>query len=174
MEIPIIWSIIKKQEGPILEIGNVLSHYFAFQHDIVDKYEKGDYVINEDVIDLQLQKKYDLIVSISTIEHVGWDENPLDKNQKLNVPEKTLQAIENLKRFLKPNGLLFLTFPVGANPHLDTLVKSKKIKFVSLFCMKRVSKDNRWVETEWTDIQNLEYGKPFPLANGLVIGVINA
>ena len=34
--------------------------------------------------------KYDLIVTISTLEHVGWDEEPRD-------PSKVLRAIENLK-----------------------------------------------------------------------------
>lgn len=90
VEIPIVWDIVKKRGGNVLEIGNVLPHYFTFQHDVVDKHEKGEGVINEDVADLRLQNKYDLIVSISTIEHVGWDENPTHKKEKLNKPEKTL------------------------------------------------------------------------------------
>ncbi len=38
VEIPIVWTIIKKSEGKnILELGNVLSHYFDYDHDTVDK-----------------------------------------------------------------------------------------------------------------------------------------
>jgi hypothetical protein len=63
------------KERNILEIGNVLSHYFPVNHDIVDKYEKADGVINQDVVHFYSPKKYDLIVSVSTLEHVGWDED---------------------------------------------------------------------------------------------------
>jgi len=174
VEIPIVLNIINKHKGSILEIGNVLSHYFSFQHDVVDKYEKGEGVINEDVSDLQLQNKYDLIVSISTIEHVGWDENPTNKKEKLNAPEKNLRAIENLKKHMNPKGMLIMTSPLGFNPNLDHLLKSGRLKFNKTLCMKRVSRDNRWVETEWKDIENSIYGQPFPYANGLIIGIINS
>ncbi len=47
VEIPIVCKIINENiEDNILEIGNVLSHYFNIEHDIVDKYEKADGVIN--------------------------------------------------------------------------------------------------------------------------------
>ena len=44
----------------LLEIGNVLSHYFKWDHDVVDKYEKVEGVINEDVVDFRPSKKYDI------------------------------------------------------------------------------------------------------------------
>ena len=98
IEVPIIWKIVKEnRERRILEIGNVLSHYFVFKHDIVDKYEKAKGVINQDVIDFQPPKKYDLIVSISTLEHIGWDEKPRDCT-------KILRAIENLESLLDNKG----------------------------------------------------------------------
>jgi len=93
VEIPIIWHIVRENKGKrILEAGNVLSHYFRVDHDIVDKYERAEDVINEDVVNFQPSKKYDLIVSISTLGHVGWDENPKE-------PSKILKAIEHLKIF---------------------------------------------------------------------------
>jgi cyclopropane fatty-acyl-phospholipid synthase-like methyltransferase len=51
-------------------------------------------VINEDVVNFKSKKKYDLIVSISTLEHVGWDEKPM----------KIPRAIENLKTLITPQG----------------------------------------------------------------------
>ena len=50
--------------------------YYKFEHDIVDKYEKKKGIINQDIVDYKPDKKYDLIISISTLEHVGWDETP--------------------------------------------------------------------------------------------------
>jgi hypothetical protein len=174
VEIPIVWKIIKNHPNArVLEFGNVLQHYYSFPHDIVDKYEKGKGVINQDIVNLELGK-YDLIISISTLEHVGWDENPDKKEAKLDAPEKTLQAVNNLKHHLNPGGMLVFTFPVGANPNLDALMKNRKIGFTKVFCMKRISADDRWRQTDWADIENSRYDAPFPAANGLVIGIINA
>jgi len=163
VEIPIIWKIVKKYEGKrILEIGNVLTHYFPVNHDILDKYEKGEGVINQDVVDFQTTKKYDLIVSISTLEHVGWDESPCE-------PMKILQAIENLKKSLLQKGKLVVTLPLGYNPIMDELLKKGKIQFTEMYCLKRISRDNKWIETDWEDIKDIKYGYPFSNANGLVV-----
>jgi hypothetical protein len=79
VEVPIIWDIVRehyRQGKRVLEVGNVLSHYFRIFHDVLDKYEVAEGVINQDVVDFKPAWKYDLIVSISTLEHVGWDEEP--------------------------------------------------------------------------------------------------
>jgi hypothetical protein len=111
-------------------------------------------------------------VSISTLEHVGWDEKPEKGAKKIYVPEKSLHAINSLKRHLNPEGMMVFTFPVGANPNLDALIKNGKIGFSEVFYMKRISADNRWIQTDWVDIENSRYDAPFPAANGLVIGII--
>ncbi|HOV33266.1 MAG TPA: methyltransferase domain-containing protein [Candidatus Hydrogenedens sp.] len=146
-------------------MGNVLSHYFHIEHDVVDKYEKAEGVINEDVVNFRSSKKYDLIVSIYTLEHVGWDENPRE-------PEKIFKAIENLETLLSPGGKIVITLPIGWNQELDRFLREGKLKFDKQYCFKRISKDNEWVETNLKDICELKYGKPFYNANGLVIGII--
>lgn len=123
VEVPIIYRIMNKYRGKkILEVGNVLSHYFPVKYDILDKYEKADGVINQDVVDYSPAKKYDLIISISTLEHVGWDEKPRD-------PTKILRAIQNLKSILKPKGEIVITLPLGYNAEMDKLLKRGRIKF---------------------------------------------
>ena len=54
-------------------------HYFPADHEIVDKYEKGDGIVNEDIVNFRPGKKYDLIVSISTLEHISWNEEKKTK-----------------------------------------------------------------------------------------------
>src|SRR5690349_15642495 len=49
VEIPIVWSPVLECRGKILEVGNVLGHYFPFDQAVVDKYEKGTNVINADI-----------------------------------------------------------------------------------------------------------------------------
>jgi hypothetical protein len=170
VEIPIVYQMVNKKMGKILEIGNVLSHYFSFEHDIVDKFEKGEGVINKDVTTLQLQDKYDLIVSISTLEHVGWDErNP---SEKLNDRNKIPLAIDNLKKMLTPQGALIFTVPLGYNPILDEYIKTGKIDLQKKFFLKRISK-NKWVETDLNDVKDSKFGAPYFRGNAIMVGIIN-
>lgn len=166
VEIPIIWRIVKENEGKkILEIGNVLSHYFPVSHDIVDKCEKVEGVINEDVVNCRPLEKYDLIVSISTLEHVGWDEKPREYG-------KILKAIKHLKDLLSPGGKIVVTLSLGHNFEMDGFLKEGRLKFDKQYYLKRTTKDNDWIETNWDDICEVKYEKPFPYANGLVVAVI--
>src|SRR6266516_2600109 len=72
VEIPLVMDMVRKYQGKnILEVGNVLSHHVRFEHDTLDKYEIAEGVTNADIVDFTSEKKYDLIVSISTLEHVG-------------------------------------------------------------------------------------------------------
>jgi hypothetical protein len=49
VEIPAVMKMVTKYQGMrILGIGNVLSHHVQFSHDILDKYEIINGVMNED------------------------------------------------------------------------------------------------------------------------------
>ena len=166
VEIPIVMEMVRKYEGTnILEIGNVLSNYFNFDHDIVDKYEISKGVINEDVVDFESEKRYDLIISISTLEHVGWDEKPRDD---MKIP----RAIENLKTLTSPGGSIIITIPLGYNSNLDKLLKDGIIQFSKQYHLIRASKGNEWKETSWKEVQNSEYDTSMRNANALLIGII--
>ncbi|MCW4020882.1 MAG: class I SAM-dependent methyltransferase [Candidatus Bathyarchaeota archaeon] len=166
VEVPIIWKTVRKYRGKrVLEVGNVLSHYFFVTHDVLDKCEQSEVVINQDVVDFRPAKNYDLIVSISTLEHVGWDEIPRE-------PMKILHALDNLKKILASGGKMIITLPVGHNPELDRLLRESKIDFSRRICLKRISLDNKWIEVGWNNIANAKIGHPFPRANGLVVGII--
>lgn len=167
VEVPIIWRVVKeysKKGKKILELGNVLSHYFTINHDILDKYEGGEKVINQDVVDFRPINKYDLIVSISTLEHVGWDNPPKE-------PMKTACAIDNLKTCFSPRGKIIVTVPLGYNRDMDKLLKENKLGFTKKCYLKRITKDNKWEEAEWDDVCDIKYGYPFSHANAIVIGL---
>jgi SAM-dependent methyltransferase len=169
VEIPIIWKIVKEhhnQQKRILEIGNVLSHYFAVNQTIVDKYEKVESVINEDVVNFQSPKKYDLIISISTLEHVGWDMGDSPRN-----PMKILQAIENLKSCLAPSGKMVVTLPLSYNRIMDKLLNNSKIKFTKQYYLKRISRNNKWKEVDWNECRGTKYDFLHHSARALIIGI---
>ncbi len=166
VEIPVAQAAMEQFRGKrILEVGNVMSHYFPARHDILDKYEKDKGVINEDVVDFHPADRYDLIISISTMEHVGWDEDPRDGT-------KTLRAVEHLKTCLAPGGTLLVTVPLGYNHDMDRMLKDGNFGFTEIHCLERVSKDNRWVEADWNNVRqkNWQYNEPFPAANVVVAG----
>lgn len=159
IEIPIIIGAINSSKGSFLEIGNVLRHYVDITHDVVDKYEKANNVINEDVATYTSKKKYDLIVSISTIEHVGWDE----KKSEDKIPK----SINNLKKLLKKDGRIVITVPINYNPWLDKLLEKGDL-FDEIYFMKR-KLFNRWVSSNWEEIKNCGFNED---ARGLAILII--
>ena len=168
-EIAIIKKIVSgKKIGKILEVGNVLQHYISFEHDIIDKYEKGKNVINRDIIDFFPESKYDLILSISTLEHIGFDDGAKD-------PDKILITLKKLNEILSNSGKIVVTIPLGYNPYLDNLLKERKIFFNKLNLFKRISFDNEWVEEKIDDIRKLDikYGDPYITTNWLLVGEIN-
>ena len=165
VEVPIVWDIVQQSRGRrILEVGNVLAHYFPVAHDRVDKYERAPGVINEDIVDYRPARPYDLVVSISTLEHVGWDETPRD-------PAKVLRALENLARLTAPGGRIVVTLPLAYNPNVDAYLKDGRIAFAQRHCLKRISRDNRWEEVDWREVQDARFDTPFRRINALVVGI---
>jgi len=75
VEVPLAKSIVDKEKGRILEMGNVLPHYYKnARWDVLDKFEKGKNILNADIASFKPKNKYNLILSISTFEHIGLDE----------------------------------------------------------------------------------------------------
>jgi hypothetical protein len=163
--VPIIWDIVKRnqeQNKRILEVGNVLSHVFHVNHDIIDKFEIMDGVINKDVVDFNPSINYDLIVSIFTLHLIGEYETPRD-------PIKGFRAIENLENILSVNGQMVVVHPMGENPQMDGLLKNGILQFTKQYFFKRIS-NCRWKQVQWEDIKDIGYDHSVPTANGLVIG----
>lgn len=165
VEIPIFQEVVMLHRNErILELGNVLAHYGPVHHDIVDKYEIAPGVMNQDIVEFTPQQKYDLIISISTLEHVGWDEHPRE-------PDKLLRAIEYLKdRCLAPAGTLMASLPLGYNTYFDELIENGQSPFTTQHFLKRISKKNYWVESDWESCRTSPYGRS--VANALCIGII--
>lgn len=167
IEIPLILSLIDGvPKEDILEIGNVLSHYIRTEWDILDKYEKSAGVINTDAVDFKPSKRYKYIISISTLEHIGFDEEPKDD-------KKILNAIQNLKSdCLSRNGKIIFTVPVGWNQNLDKLLQTAKIKLSEVHYFKRVNWSNEWVISNRDEVFETKFSKPYIGANGLILGTI--
>ncbi|HEY0781521.1 MAG TPA: hypothetical protein VGE98_03635 [Thermoanaerobaculia bacterium] len=165
VEVPIVRALVaERRGGRILEVGNVLSHYGPAEHERLDKFESGPGIRNEDVAVFRSPIPYDLIVSISTLEHVGWDEEPRD-------PGKIARAVANLASQLAPGGRLVVTLPLGYNPDLDARLDSDALPFTRLDCLQR----RGWCrgeEAAWEEVRGARYGGAWPGATGLVIATV--
>jgi SAM-dependent methyltransferase len=148
VEIPIVRDIVKTfRPEVVLEVGNVLSHYFKVRHDIVDKFELRKNVINKDISDFHPDKKYNLIVSISTLEHI----------------ENIDRVFKNLNNLLTKDGMILFTIPVGYNKLADEYVSKMNLSF-----LRRIS-PSAWVQVD--NLDGIEYNYPFQFANGVIVGI---
>jgi hypothetical protein len=74
-----------------------------------------------------------------------------------------------------------MTVPIDYNAELDTFLAESKIPFTNVGYAKRVTKDNRWRETSWSEVQHAPFihyrrnrlgAGVSSTATGLVIGTI--
>ncbi len=144
----------------VLEIGNVTSHYFGVRHLILDKYEKGTDsvpVINQDVVDFATDRRFDLILSVSTVEHIGFDDDG-DSRQKIPL------TISKCRSMLKPGGIFLITVPLGYNPALDELIAADELGCERATYIRRDAQ-REWAQCGKEDALRCAYGRPFPYAN---------
>lgn len=170
VELAIALPVLRRYVGRrVLEVGNVTSHYVATRHRIVDKHETAPGVENLDVVEIQAPEPYDLILCISTLEHVGLDERR--DEPYVEDPEKPRVALEHLAGLLAPGGMLLVTFALGHNASLDARLHAGELRFDELRFLKRISRDNRWREASAEQVRGARYGRPYPAANAVAIGI---
>jgi hypothetical protein len=172
VEVPLVVPYLRDayaNKKSVLEIGEVVRQFSEFKtHDILDKYEYKKGVINEDVVDFKPKGKYDLIISVSTIEHIGWDapEEP--------DPEKIPQTLALIKEWLAPGGIAAITMPIGYNAELDKRLKANSFPFSEQYFLERISKGNQWKEVNREEALTKKYGTPFHAANAIILGIIRS
>lgn len=164
------WFLGGIEDRRVLEVGNVLAHYGSVPryrpavHDVLDKYERSPGVINEDIVGFGAEVPYDVLLSISTLEHVGWDERP-------RQPEKVLMAYDAMKSLIAPDGAMLVTAPLGQNPHLDRFLHDGRFDFPVQAFLRKVSRQNDWREVTRDEVVGAEWGSPYHGTNALFVGI---
>jgi hypothetical protein len=165
VELPVMWRELRRHGGGagVLEVGNVLGHYYDTGHPVLDKYEQhGRVTWNEDVVAFRPPFAPELVLSVSTLEHVGFSESPRD-------PAKFRQAIDALAGWLAPGGRLVFTVPIGYNPAVGEYLDSPDARRLAVRCLRRVTLDNLWVQADYEEVRDTRYNRPFPCANAIAI-----
>ncbi|MDF0552047.1 hypothetical protein [Kamptonema sp. UHCC 0994] len=201
VEVPIGFDFLANvpNSARVLEVGNVLSYYenSLSQHTgvisrkIVDKFEIELGVDNEDLMLLSSEEKYDAIVCISTVEHIGQGVTPVGtygevaQERDLEAP---LKAIAKIYDLLTTGGTALITVPFGnltdgewyiqfSGQYLSLLEKYGIPKeAVTTNFLKLVDRDPTkdsvrmlWEEVDAIEVSNVEYNHPFPTANAIAI-----
>ena len=168
VEIPIFLAQMAKirSEGlAALEIGNVLSHYEAdlpAGWTIVDKYERAPGVVNEDISHFIPNKKYKYIVSVSTMEHVGFDEEEKDS-------EKIIRVVTQVQeKLLDTGGSFIFSVPIGFNAELDKKLFGHIIKYSQIKFLKRTG-SMIWEDCGQEDVLGAKYNSPYAGGNALAV-----
>ncbi|MEM1180812.1 MAG: hypothetical protein AAGM22_20880 [Acidobacteriota bacterium] len=173
VEIPLALDAVERLRDPnprILEVGNVLAAYADFERTVVDKYERAPGVLNVDILDYRPAEPFDLILCLSTLEHIGHDEEPRD-------PGKALRALDYLKTLLAPGGELLVTVPVGYHPDLDRVLASRHAAArgsagpasdLQIVALERHGRFNRWRECPPDVALARPFASKYSCANGLV------
>jgi SAM-dependent methyltransferase len=142
VEVPIVRALMRGREWDlILEIGNVLSYYGRTAWPVLDLREQGPGVINADIMTWEPERPFDLIVSISTLEHVGHG-----RYAALTGKTTPANVLARIRSWLAPGGLAFLTVPLRYNEALDRQLLNGKMPVDEMRYMRRISESNLWAE----------------------------
>src|SRR5581483_3814147 len=190
VEVPIAFDFLARQQGKdtILEVGNVLQHYENSLSDalgirarrIVDKFEIGHGITNLDIMDMDPEEKYQVIISVSTIEHVGQNCAPtgqFGEKYKTTDLEAPLKAIAKIYDLLAPDGHALITIPFGqltdggwyiqfSSEYLDLLITKYGLPQVALSVnyLKRAAieyglnnPNQEWIEAQAEELKHVKY-----------------
>jgi hypothetical protein len=147
----------------VLEVGNVMSGFGHRGHNVVDKYEREPGVLNEDIVGFDPGRKYGLVLSFSTLEHVGRDEEPRD-------PEKAARALHAVSDLVASDGALLVSIPVDYHRELEAAFVPGEV-FDDVVLLVRCSRLHHWEQRDLAELPAIRYDRPYPFANGLLVGV---
>ena len=201
VEIPIAFEFLANldKKDRILEVGNVLAYYEntlsehmgILRRKIVDKFENELGVDNEDLMNLRSAEKFDAVVCISTVEHIGQEEEPSGtygehiENRDLEAP---LKAIAKIYDLLDVDGKALITVPFGTLTDGDWyiqfsgqyLAQLKKYgvpkEAIATNFLKQLDRNPiwdkaqmLWAEVDGLEVSDAEYNYPFPYSNAIAV-----
>ena len=168
VEIPLAVMFLAEQTpfASVLEVGNVLSNYFPRSWDTIDKFEKGEGIINEDIETFRPSQKYEKIVAVSTFEHIGYDSEQHPEYTGIKIQKSFNNLRDNC---LEEGGSILITTPMGYNPYMDEIAIFNHLGFTRCSFLKKIGK-NEWKQVDAEEASKCRYGTPYSFANCIFIG----
>lgn len=185
IEYPWVMSNLPREQGILLDAGSALNFVEILNHKKLNNkqiiivnlgpesncfWEKKISYLFTDLRQLPfLDNHFDIIICISTLEHIGMDNTMIYTNNQKYQEDKSkdyLKVVLELKRVLKSNGTLLLTVPFGRYQNFQFFQQFNQEmvdKILKVFCGKRqfisyykYSK-NGWNISKSEDCKNVEY-----------------
>jgi SAM-dependent methyltransferase len=138
VEIPWVLARVGKRTGRFLDAGSSLNYHFVLTApSLANKkitivtlapeptclWKLGISYLFSDLRALDFRDDwFDIIACVSTVEHVGMDNRMYAGTADLArraEPKDFILAVKELRRVLKPNGVLYITFPFGQYENHD-------------------------------------------------------
>jgi SAM-dependent methyltransferase len=132
VEYPWVFGQLSSQSGAVLDAGSAFNHQFLLdrlpfpQSNLTictlapEKRCFWDRGISYVFDDLRASRfgdgAFDVVLSVSTIEHIGLDNEMLytkDSSKRESSPDGYLPAVREFRRIIKPGGLCLITVPFG-------------------------------------------------------------
>lgn len=112
---------------------------------------------------LEINEKFDVIISISTIEHLG-----LGAYDDMLKPDADKRGIEILWKFLKEGGRFMVTVPVG-KPTIQRgyrVYNEKRLREIfpcitSIYFFAKEGREGTWHKADADEVENLTYSEPY-------------
>lgn len=145
-----------------IEVGNVTSNYFPARHRIVDLYESAPGVENIDLFEIAEREAFDLVLCVSTLEHVGWDEPVRD-------PAPALDGVARLMELVAPGGRMLVTIPVGYHPTLADAAIGGDLGFDSVHALRCDYPSFDWREVNPHEIAETPYDELIYRASAVLV-----
>lgn len=136
VEYPWLFANLREGAACVLDAGSAMNHRFLVEHPGIKNmklhiltlfpenncfWEQGISYMYDDLREIPIRGDYyDLIICLSTLEHVGFDNSIYggNANQREHRPDDFVLVIKELRRVLKPGGSLFLSVPFGTHQDL--------------------------------------------------------
>ena len=132
VEYPWAFSRLPLGAGRVLDAGGTLNYAFLVAHPLIRaktihiltlvpeghcQCSQGVSHIYADLRSVPISSGYyDVVLCISTLEHIGMD-NTLFHGQVEDAPSDYVAAVREMRRLLRPGGILLLTVPYGTYKH---------------------------------------------------------
>lgn len=185
VEYPWLLSRIKSDDRLVLDAGSALNYPFLLDtsqltdkkvviqtlapESTMSKRANVSYIFGDLRDTLFKNDCFDLIASISTLEHIGMDNSKLytnDNSHNQSCPADALKVIDEIRRILKPGGRFLMTVPYGRpqnfgwlyqfdSSRLDQIINSFGSKLISRTFYKYTRRG--WTLSKQEDCADCEY-----------------
>lgn len=150
IEVPLVIDFLSNcvRAKPVIEFGCVLPYYILKRrnHIVYDLADQHPDNVRRDIRTLTDDDLRGVVISISTLEHIGTGE--------YGIKASDVSAVDVLKRIIANAKSYFITFPLGCNKTLDDFV-ANATDLNEKYVTRAATDSNDWMVVEKADLTDV-------------------